>query len=260
MSDIEFTKDQHVATVRLNRPEKKNAFTLEMIDEWAQFLEDVAAQPDVRAVILTGVGDNFCSGADLGHLTPAQERPIERKRMLQDRIHRIARAMAAMPCVTIAAVGGPAVGAGMDMALMCDLRFAGDRARFSEGYIRLGLLPGDGGCYYLPRIVGMPKALELMLTGEFVDAAEAHRIGLVNRVYEQDHLEAETQRFAADLANKSPIATRMIKALAYGSLRTDLNTSLDMASSHMAVVQSTDDYREAFTAFREHRKGRFVNA
>jgi len=147
-----------------------------------------------------------------------------------------------------------AVGAGMDLSLMCDLRFAGASARFAEAYIRVGLLPGNGGCYFLPRLVGPAKALELLWTGDFVSAEEALKIGLVNRVYSDDALTQETLEFAARLAEGPPIQQREIKKLMYQGLRTDLRTSLESVSAHMAVVQSTGDYKEAIQAYKEKRK------
>jgi enoyl-CoA hydratase/carnithine racemase len=146
----------------------------------------------------------------------------------------------------------------MDMALMCDLRFAARSARFCESYIRVGLIPGAGGLYFLPRIVGTPKALELFLTGDFVDGEEAHRIGLVNRVYDDDQLLDATYEFARKLAAGPPISTRVIKRALYQSTRIDLQTSLDLASSHMAVIQSTQDSHEALAAFRERRAAEYV--
>jgi enoyl-CoA hydratase/carnithine racemase len=145
----------------------------------------------------------------------------------------------------------------MDMALMCDLRIAARSARFAESYVNVGLVPGDGGCYYLPRIVGMGKALELLLTGDFVDAGEAERIGLVNRVVDDAALVEETYALAAKLAAKSPIALRMIKRTTYLSARTDLRTALDLVSSHFGVVAVTEDAREALAAFRERRPAAF---
>src|SRR5690348_12835891 len=183
MADLEYTVDGKVATILLNRPHRKNAFTLPMIDDWADALREVTADDGVRALVLTGAGDAFCSGIDLGDLSGVEPTPLDRKRMLTHRIHRIALALEDLDKPVVAAVKGPAVGAGMDMALMCDMRFAGESARFSEGYIRVGLVPGDGGCFWLPRLVGVAKALELLLTGDFVDGREAERIGIANHCY-----------------------------------------------------------------------------
>ncbi len=259
MADLEYSVKDGIGTILLNRPERKNAFTLEMIDEWARVLEGARTDPDVRVIVLTGAGDGFCSGVDLGRYDPGAEQPtpLERKRTLTDRIHRIAYALEDLDKPVIAAVNGVAVGAGMDMALMCDIRLCSRSARFSEGYIRVGLVPGDGGCYFLPRLVGTAKALELLLTGDFVDGEEAARLGIVNHVYDDDKLLEETTALARKLADAPPVAVGMIKRAVYQSARCDLRTALDLISSHMAVVQSTRDSKEAFAAFMEKRPAVF---
>lgn len=256
MADIERTIEDGVATITLNRPHAANAFTLDMIDQWAEWLVEARTDDNVRALILTGAGRHFCAGGDFKVLD-GEVSAFERKARLTERIHRIPLALEDLDKPIIAAVNGAATGAGMDMALMCDLRFAGRSARFSEAYIRVGLVPGDGGAFYLPRVVGLPKALELLLTGDFVDAEEALRIGLVNKVFDDAQLLQETARFARRLAALPPINVRMIKRAVYRSIDSDLRTSLDLISSHMAVVQTTRDSREALDAFRAKRAPHF---
>jgi enoyl-CoA hydratase/carnithine racemase len=247
-----------IATITLNRPERKNAFTLAMIDAWAAALRDARDDPGVRVVVVTGAGDAFCSGVDLGVFGEIEDRPLARKRMLTDHIYKVVNAVRELDKPYIAAVNGVAVGAGLDMALMADLRFAASTARMAEGYITVGLVPGDGGCYFLPRLVGPSKALELLLSGEFVDAAEALRIGMVNRVFDAADLRAETARFATRLCGLAPVALAMIKRTVYQSASMSLEASLDLISSHMAIVQSTDDFGEAMSAFREKRPPGFA--
>jgi enoyl-CoA hydratase/carnithine racemase len=260
MEDIQYEVVRRVAWIRLNRPAHKNAFTLEMIEAWKKHLEAASADDDVGAIVVTGNGDSFCAGADLSIIERlnAQGSALAWKTLLWEHVHRIAFTLEQMDKPVIAAVKGVAVGAGLDMALMCDMRFAGRSASLSEGYIRIGAVPGDGGCYFLPRLVGVAKALELLLSGEFVDAGEALRIGMVNRVYEDSELEASTQAFAEKIAAHSPIALRTIKRATYQSLRMDMRGSLDMISSHMGMVQTTQDAAEAFAAFRERRAPRFT--
>jgi enoyl-CoA hydratase/carnithine racemase len=253
MADLEYEVKNGVGTLLLNRPHRKNAFTLEMIDQWAEVLVAARTDPDVRALVLTGAGDGFCSGVDLDALNQRGSPPLDAKRNLTDRIHRVAYALQDLDKPMIAAVNGVAVGAGMDMALMCDIRLAARSARFSEGYVRVGLVPGDGGCYFLPRLVGSARAMELLLTGDFVDASEAERIGIVNHVYDDDHLMEETMALARRLAGGPPVAIAMIKRALYQSANCDLRTALDLISSHMAVVQSTSDSQEAYRAFVEKR-------
>lgn len=256
MADIERTIEDGVATITLNRQHAANAFTLDMIDQWAEWLVEARTDDNIRALILTGAGKHFCAGGDFKVLD-GEVSAFERKARLTERIHRIPLALEDLDKPIIAAVNGAATGAGMDMALMCDMRFAGRSARFSEAYIRVGLVPGDGGAFYLPRVIGLPKALELLLTGDFVDAEEALRIGLVNKVFDDAQLLQETARFARRLAALPPINVRMIKRAVYRSIDSDLRTSLDLISSHMAVVQTTRDSREALDAFRAKRAPRF---
>jgi enoyl-CoA hydratase/carnithine racemase len=256
MADLEYSVVEGIGTIRLNRPHRKNAFTMEMIDEWAEVLRSARTDPDVRVLVLTGTGDAFCSGVDLGGLDE-QPTPLQRKANLTERIHRVPLALEDLDKPIIAAVNGVAVGAGLDMALMCDLRVVARSARLSEGYIRVGLVPGDGGCYYLPRLVGTAKALELLLTGDFIDGAEAARLGIVNHVVDDAEFPAFVAGLARKIADAPPVAVRMIKRAVYQSARTDLRTALDLISSHMAVVTSTEDSAEALSAFREKRPGNY---
>jgi len=260
MSDatLHYEVSEGIATITLDNPTRKNAFTLGMIDDWADALRAAADDDEVRVVVLTGAGDAFCSGIDLSVLQAVEDVPLARKRMLTHGVHKVARAVEALDKPLVCALNGVAVGAGLDMALMCDMRFMGRSAKLSEGYIKVGLVPGDGGAWFLPRLVGPAKALELLLTGDFVEAEEALRIGMVNRVYDDAELQERTREFAAQLAAMSPVAVAVIKRTVQQSAAIDLRTSLDLISSHMAVVQSTDDYREAQTAFAERRPGRFT--
>ncbi|MEV4316128.1 enoyl-CoA hydratase-related protein [Actinocrispum sp. NPDC049592] len=258
MADLEYSVADGIGTILLNRPTMKNAFTFEMIDQWAAALQSARTDPDVRVVVTTGAGDAFCSGVDLAEFGEVASGPLALKSALTERIHRVAYALEDLDKPVIAAVNGTAVGAGMDMALMCDIRLLSSSARLSEGYIRVGLVPGDGGCYYLPRLVGMAKALELLWTGDFVDADEALRLGLANHVYPDVEFTQSYLAFARRLADQPPINIRMIKRAAYQSARADLRTALDLISSHMAVVQTTEDSAEAMAAFRERRPPRFT--
>jgi enoyl-CoA hydratase/carnithine racemase len=258
MPDIELHIADGIASIVLNRPHRKNAFTLAMISEWASMLESIRTDDTVRVVVLRGNGGAFCSGIDLAELEGSEIGALAWKTILTEKIHRIAFALEDLDKPVIASVAGPAIGAGMDMALMCDMRVAGRSAKFSEGYVRVGLVPGDGGCYWLPRLVGPAKALELLLTGDVIGADEAYRLGIVNTVVEDDALEPETMAFAKRLAAGPPIAIRMIKRAVYQSMRTDMRTALDLISSHMGVITQTEDSREAFRAFREKREPHFI--
>jgi enoyl-CoA hydratase/carnithine racemase len=256
MPDLEWTVESWIGTIRLNRPERRNAFTFEMVREWASLLREARTDDSVRVVVLTGTGDRaFCSGIDLDSISNANPSltPLERKSHLHDEIHQVALALEALDKPVIASINGAAVGAGLDMALMCDMRIAARSAKLSEGYIKVGLTPGDGGAYYLPRLVGTAKALELLLTGDFISADEAHRIGMVNRVVDDADLGPATRALAEQIAAAPPVTVRMIKRATYQSAKADLRTSLDLVSSHFAVVAATDDAAEALSAMREKR-------
>ena len=257
MADLEFTVKDGVAQILLNRPHRKNAFTLEMVDRWAELLVEARTDPEVRVIVVIGAPGAFCSGMDLDGMNPNRA-PLDQKTVLTDRVHRVALALQDLDKPVIAAVNGAAVGAGMDMALMCDIRVCSTSARFSEGYVKVGLVPGDGGCYFLPRLVGMARALELLWTGDFVDAGEALRLGIVNHVYPDETFADDAMTLARRIASGPQVAIRTIKRATYQSAGTDLRTALDLISSHMVVVRATDDSAEAMTAFRERREPRFV--
>src|SRR5690606_32607728 len=191
MSDnLLFDINGHIATITLNRPEKLNAFTTEMLYAWADALQECQRNDQVRVVVLTGTGRGFCSGGDVNSMGERKqaETPIERKASLANRVHRIPLLMDELDKPVLVAINGVATGAGLDMALMGDIRIAAASARMAETYVRVGIMAGDGGAWYLPRIVGIPRALELLWSGRFVDAEEAERIGLVNKVVPDEEL------------------------------------------------------------------------
>lgn len=267
--DILYSKDEGIATITLNRPESYNAFSVDMLRGWAEALLDAKTDDQVRVIVVTGAGKAFCAGGDIksmragkgflhrGGDTGGQLGPMDNKSSLSEIIHRIPLILEDLDKPVIASINGPATGAGLDMALMCDLRIASDKAKFAESYVRMGLVPGDGGAFFLPRLVGLSRALELLWTGDMIDAEEALRIGLVNRVTPPEQLEQETRKMALRLAEGPQLAIRMIKRLVYQGLRSDLRSALDAASSHMAVITSTADHREAADAFFEKRKPNF---
>jgi enoyl-CoA hydratase/carnithine racemase len=258
MADLEYEVAEHVATIRLNRPRRKNAFTLEMIDTWANALIDAERDPGVRVVVLTGAGGSFCSGVDLAVLDGIEPTPLGAKNLLTQHVHRVAHAADALTKPYLAAVSGDAFGAGMDMALLTDIRLASESARFSQAYIRVGLVPGDGGCYLLPRIVGTATALQLMWTGKIVTARDALSLGLVSSVHADDRLDEATLALATDIARQPPVAVQMIKRSAKLGEKHDLRTALDLISSHHAIVVATEDSREARRALAEQRPAHFV--
>lgn len=249
-----------IATLTLNRPDKLNAFTGPMIERWAWALGEAQGDPAVRVVVVTGAGTAFCAGGDVARMGEGEPTPLDHKSALWERIHRVPKVLEVMDKPVIAMVNGVAVGAGMGMALMCDLRIASDAARFSTGYVKVGLVPGDGDTYFLPRLIGTARALELLWTADFVEAGEAERLGIVNRVVPAARLREETYALARRLVAGPQVAIRMIKRLVYQSQRLDLRTHLDLVSSHMAVVRETADHREGVRAFKEKRAPRFMGS
>ncbi len=259
---ISYDKADGIAMITLNRPERMNAFTPHMLDEWYAALLDAHTDADVRVVILTGAGRGFCAGADLSggegvSLLHRGTSQVDNRNFLRDSVQRIPRLISIMEKPYLAAVNGAAVGAGMDMASMCDMRFAADTARFGMTYVRMGLIPGDGGCYFLPRIVGMARALDLIWSGRIFDAQEALTIGYVSAVVAADKLMDHTREYAARLAKGPAVALQQAKRLAYRSQDLSLDAALDLAQQAMFIAQSTEDSREGPRAFVEKREPEF---
>jgi enoyl-CoA hydratase/carnithine racemase len=256
MADLEYHRDGAVATILLNRPQRRNAFTLAMIDHWRDALVEARADDAVNVVVVRGEGDAFCAGVDLGRVDDEMgQGPLEFKELLRERVQRIPLAVEDLDKPMIAALSGPAIGAGLDMALMCDMRVANRSALLGESYINVGFVPGAGGAYYLPRIVGIAKAFELFLTGEFIDAEEAYRIGLINRIYDDDQYLEQTYALAEKIAAAAPVSARMLKRSLYQSANSDLRTALDLISSHMGIVRSTQASRASFINTRSRVVG-----
>jgi enoyl-CoA hydratase/carnithine racemase len=256
---LRFEIEGGIATITLNRPERMNAFTWEMIDAWADALSECRANDAVAVVIVTGAGKAFCSGGDIGEMKKRGERtPLERKAELESHVHKIPLALEALDKPVIAAINGAATGAGLDLALMADLRLAAESARLGETYVKVGLVPGAGGAWFLPRLVGSAKALELFWTGDIIDAREAERIGLVNKVVPDAELMAATRALAEKIASGPPLSVRLIKRAVREGMRSDLRTSLDLISSHYAVAATSSDHREAVAAYLQKRKPVFT--
>ena len=248
-----------IATITLNRPEALNAFHDGMLAEWAAALRECQSDDAVAVVMLTGAGRAFCAGGDLSTLGSSEgNAALGIGDYLRTNVHPVAQAVVALQKPYLCAVNGAATGAGMDMALMADIRWAARRARFAESYIKVGLIPGDGGAYLLPRLVGMSKALELLWTGDFVSAEEAERLGIVSRVCDDDALIGEMTEFAARLAAGPRVAIRLLKQVVRLSQNTDLIGALDLVTGPMGVAYNTNDRVEAVQAFKEKRPPRFT--
>ena len=258
-TNLKFDIADGIATLTLDRPEKLNAFTNDMLHGLVEALDECDDNDDVRVVILTGAGRGFCSGGDVGTMGDAADnRPhVTKKRIWRD-VQAFPKRLARFEKPIIAAVNGVAVGGGMDLALACDIRVASQSARFAETYAKIGLAPCGGGAYFLPRIVGQARALELLWTAEFIDAAAALEIGLVNHVYPNEELMAETLKLAARIAAMPPLSVQLIKRVVAQGLNADMTTAFDLISSHIAVARAGEDHPEAIAAFKEKREGKFV--
>ncbi len=264
---IIYEKQDGIATITLNRPERMNAFNNAMIREWAEALEDARTDREIRVVIVTGAGRGFCAGADLRSGSGVaevsrSEQPIsaaDRRSWLRDGVQSVPRQVMLLDKPYIGAINGAAVGAGMDMASMCDIRIAAETARFGMSYARVGIIPGDGGCWLLPRIVGLQKALELIWSAEVFDAQEALRIGYVSRVVPAEKLMDEARAFAQKLANGPAVAMQLAKRLVYRGLDSTFAEALEAANHAMAIAQTTEDAREGPRAFSENRPPKFTS-
>lgn len=254
-----FKVEDMVATITLNFPEKLNAFNTEMLHAWAARLEEARDRDDVRVIVVTGAGRGFCSGGDTGGMGASDKTsPRQAKDNLQQNIHPIALTLETIDKPVICALNGVAAGAGLDMALHCDIRYAAASARFAETYTRVGLVPGNGAAWFLPRIVGVQKALEMLWTAEFVNAEQAKEIGLVLDVFPDDVFMDEVMKIAKKIANNAPISVRYIKRLVYQGQNLDLRTHFDQVSSHMIVARTSQDHVEAIDAMRNKREPKFT--
>ncbi len=259
MTDV-ITLDRHekVAVITLNRPEVLNAINEEMLSPWVDALEECRADKRIAAIVITGAGEAFCRGGDttrLGaHTAPT---PVQIKEQFWQRLHRIPKKLAEIDKPVIAAVNGLASGAGVDVSLQCDLRFAARSATFRVSYTAFGLVPGNGGSYYLPRIVGEAKALELFFAAEPITAEEARAIGLVNQVFEDGECLEQSLEFAHKISRRAPLAMALVKRAVRQSQAMDLHTHLDMVSSHMLITRPSEDHKEAIAAYEEGREPEF---
>ena len=253
-----------IATITLNRPEQRNAVSLQMIDLWRAALAESRTDPKVRVVIVTAAGQKaFCAGGDmsggrLGSDEAAKESYPEYRTETRDTIHGIAREVRLLDKPYLAALNGVAAGAGMDLASMADLRFASETARFSMAYVRVGVVPGDGGAFYLPRLVGLSRALHLIWTGEAFSAQQALEWGYVSSVYPPDQLLPAVRAYAQQLADGPAVAIQLAKKMVYEGLESTEQQALDLAAVMMAMTMSTDDAKEGPAAFVERRPPRFT--
>jgi len=248
---------ENIATVTLNRPEKLNALSGEMMEGLVPVIEGLAEEKAVRCVVVTGAGRGFCAGGDIAGMASGETLPSENPVARLRRLEETSRLLHEMPKPTIAMVNGPAAGAGLSIALACDIRIAGESARFGTAFVRIGFSGDFGGTWMLQRLVGPAKARELYFTGDLIDAGEAERIGMVNRVVPDDELGRETRALAERIAKGPPIALARMKQNMNLGLASDFSTLLDAEAEGMIMTGMTQDNREAVKAFLEKRPATF---
>jgi len=253
--NIVFEKKDRVALIRMNRPDIMNSLEVSLAEELVRAVRTSAEDDEVGAVVLTGTGNVFSSGGDLSKLMEGFEL-VEGRQWLQDGYARIME-LANIKKPVIAAVNGYAVGAGFSLALMCDLIFAADTAKFGMAFIKVGAIPDCGALYFLPRLVGLQRAKELVFTGKNIPAEEAYRLGIVNRVLSAEKLMDEAQEAAAQLSRGPAIALAQAKEILNKSETLDLNTVMELEIYAQSACFQTADHREGVMAFLEKRKPEF---
>ncbi len=251
-------KADHVATVTLNRPERLNAFTVQLHDELIHLLEELDQDEDVRVLVITGAGRGFCAGEDVKE-RPAETTRVRTAKRILDRKDRDAfpAILQDMMKPAIAAVNGPAVGQGLSLALACDIRIGSENARLGAVWTRRGIPPESCGAYNLVHIVGIAKACELVFTGRIIEAPEALAIGMLNRLVPADELMPVTMELAKEIASGPPVAMGMSKRMLYEVPRTDMMTHWQMNNYALEYCFETEDREEGIRSFLEKRAPKF---
>lgn len=259
--DIIFNKDSGVATIRFNRPQAMNAFSPRMMDEIFGAIEEVKNDPEDRVLVLASTGRAFSTGADVKAMAERSGgRTGDQKRRVLEGNNgpNLALTIRNLDKPVIASINGFAVGGGLDLALACDIRIASDQAKFAEVFIRRGLIPALGGTYFLPRLVGLDRACELIWTGEMVEAEEALKLGMVTKVVPHEELDDATYDLALKLAKGPPLAIQAAKRAIYDGLTMDLEETLRYVFQIDARLSKTDDHKEGARAFVEKREPHFT--
>jgi enoyl-CoA hydratase/carnithine racemase len=255
---IIYTKEEGIATITLNRPEALNAFTPLMFDEWVAAIADAKLDNSVRVLVVTGAGRGFCAGADVKAATKRDYTlPLGERNQTRRGVQRLPLSMGDFDKPVIASINGVTVGAGFDSASECDFRIASDKATFAVAHLRMGGISRDAGYWFLTRIIGIPKTLELVFTCRFFDAQEALRLGYVNKVVPHDQLAAATKEFAQLLAKGPPLAQQFAKRLIYEALDVSLEKHCEDVERCQLLLDQTEDYQEGPRAIVEKRPPQF---
>ena len=254
---LHYAQRGHVVTLTMNAPERRNPLTGNTaVDEFLQAIDRIEADASVRAVILTGAGTAFSSGGSIQEMERQSSGDVTGMEIRQDYrrgIQRLPLALFNLEVPVIAAVNGAAIGAGLDLACMCDIRIASENALFAESFVKLGIIPGDGGAWLLPRIVGLSRAAELTFTARSIDARKALEWNLVSQVVPAGQLLATANELADAVAANPPEAVRLAKRLLREGMHTRLDTLLELSASFQAMSHQTADHRAAVTAFLQKR-------
>ena len=256
---ITVERDGAVAKITLNRPDVLNALTQVMSDELVDAFTTAREDAEIRAVLLTGAGRGFCAGQDLAEFRDRLDegQPPDIQEHLERAYHKLIPVIVEIPKPVVCAVNGVAAGAGVSLAVACDVRIASEAARFTQAFVKIGLVPDSGGTWLLPRVVGYAKALELSISGDMVDADTALSIGLVSRVVAADALEKESLDYAATLAALPTAAIGEAKVLFRDAMTMDLRGALVAEAAAQSLMGETHDFMEGVTAFAEKREPRF---
>ncbi|GGC72039.1 crotonase/enoyl-CoA hydratase family protein [Chelatococcus reniformis] len=262
---VKYEQDGGVVTLTLNEPDTRNALSPAIVDAIEAHCARINKDMSVSCVIVTGAGDSFSSGGNVKEMRDRSGAmfggiPAEVRRGYQHGIQRIPLAMYNLEVPAIAAVNGFAIGAGCDLTLMCDIRIAADDAQFAESFMRVGLVSGDGGAWFLPRVVGLSRAYEMTFTGNFIKAEQALAWGLASYVVPKESLLDEARKMARQIAAQPPHSIRLCKKLVRDSAAISLPTHLEIASGMQALAQHTADQHEAVSAFLDKRKPAFKGA
>jgi 2-(1,2-epoxy-1,2-dihydrophenyl)acetyl-CoA isomerase len=254
-----FQVEENVAKIVLNRPEAMNALSTDLALELIEVFQDLSSKEDVRAVVITGSGKAFSAGGDVKQMSTVLGDDAPAKfRLALDVYHKLIILMRELPKPIIAAINGVAAGAGFNLALACDVRIASEKAKFSQAFIRIGLIPDFGGTFFLPRIVGTAKAMELMMTGELIDAEKAQQLGLVNLTVKLEELEQTAEFFAKQAADLPTSAIGRLKKLINSSLNSSLSEQLEAEAQMQMECSATEDFKEGVRSFVEKRKPNFT--
>lgn len=256
-----YEQQGHVVTLTMNEPARRNPLTGNTaVPDFLAAIDRIHNDHSVRAVILTGAGSAFSSGGDIRDMARQASGEISGMQIRQEYrvgIQRLPLALFNLEVPVIAAVNGAAIGAGLDLACMCDVRIASEHAKFAESFVKLGIVPGDGGAWLLQRLIGLSRASEMSLTGDIIDAEVAHSWGLVSRVVSAAELFPTALALAERIAANPPHAVRLTKRLLREAMHTRLDTLLEISAAFQSLAHQTDDHKEAISAFLEKRSPAF---